>query len=150
MLKKLFEKYSGIRYILSSFAAFLVDNSLYYVFLHFVFGRLHSISAVASSTFAYIVARVLSAFMNFNCNYFFVFTRDNSYKNALFKYFCLAVPQALVSMLLLDIVIANADFGNDLIKVTVKILIEAILFVISYLIQNKWVFVKKKQSRKEF
>lgn len=149
MLKKLFFKYSALRYILSSFASFLVDNALFYVFLHWIFGRIYSISAVVTSTLSFVFARIISSFMNFNCNYFFVFTRDASYKNALIKYYCLAIPQASVSLLLLDIVIVNANFLNDIIKVAVKILIETVLFVLSYLIQNKWVFVKKKDKEKK-
>lgn len=38
MLKKLFDKYSGLRYVLSSASAFVVDTALYYVFNHFLFG----------------------------------------------------------------------------------------------------------------
>ena len=145
MLKKLFIKYSALRYVLSSFASFLADNLFFYVFLHFIFGKMNTIGSVLASTLSFVFARLLSAFMNFNCNYYFVFARDNTYSNALFRYFCLALPQAAVSLLLLDVVIANADFPNDILKVAVKICIEAILFVISYLIQNKWVYAKKKK-----
>ena len=147
MFKSIINRFKELRYILSSLCAFVIDNTLYYVFVHLVFGRISTIGEVLASTLAYIIARLLSSFANFNINFFFVFTRDNTYKSAMGKYYLLAFPQAAVSLLLLDVVIANAHFGSDTLKLIVKIIIEAILFVISYIIQNKWVFVKKRPDK---
>ena len=147
MFRSIINTFKELRYILSSLCAFVIDNTLYYVFVHLVFGRSSTMGAVLASTLAYIIARLLSSFANFNINYFFVFTRDNSYKSAMGKYYLLAFPQAAVSLVLLDVIIANADFGSDTLKLIVKIFIEAVLFVISYIIQNKWVFVKKRQDK---
>ena len=142
MLKKLFEKHSSLRYILSSAASWAVDNGLYYVLLHFCFaGR--GTQQVAASTAAQVIARVFSSFFNFNCNNFLVFRNQGSYGKALFKYYCLCIPQAAVSVLLLEVVIAGMSIPNDLVLTAVKIGIEAVLFMISYFIQNKWVFRKK-------
>ena len=146
MIKRLFEKYSSLRYVLSSGAAWVVDNGLYFVLLRFVFSPMAGLGAVAASTCAQIIARVVSSFFNFNCNNFFVFKSEEKYSKALYKYYCLCIPQACVSVLLLDVAIKNLTISNDLVQTGIKILIEVVLFAISYVIQNKWVFKKKNNE----
>lgn len=147
MLKKLFEKYSELRYVLSSAAAFVVDTALYYVFNHFLFGMLFNMGDVQSSSAALVAARALSSFFNFNVNNFIVFRHGSvGYGRALAKYYCLCLPQLIASELLLHGV--NALFGieDDLLQTVAKVAVDAVLFVISYFIQNKWVFSKKNKT----
>lgn len=148
MLKKFFEKYSALRYVLSSASSFVVDTVLYYLFLHFLFGGLMGMGAVKASTFALVTARILSSFYNFNINNFVVFRhgKDN-YAGALIKYYCVCVPQLLASELLLSGAIALFGIENDVIQTVVKVVVDGILFVLSYFIQNKWVFSKKKDEK---
>jgi len=140
MLKRLFDKYSSLRYVLSSAAAWAVDNGLYYLMLHFGLFGMGTMGAVQASTEAQLIARVVSSFFNFNCNKFFVFKEKGNYGPSLLKYYMLCIPQAAISVVLLDVVIANMTTHNDLLQTGLKIVIEGILFVISYFIQNKWVF----------
>ncbi len=145
MLKKLFTNHSSLRYAVSSAAAWIVDNGLYYILLHFVFSAF-SMTEVMMSTVSQIIARVVSSFFNFNCNNFFVFHGDVKYGKAFLRYYCLCIPQAAISVVLLDIVIKNMTLHSDLLQTALKIIIEGILFVISYVIQNKWVFGKKRNK----
>lgn len=147
MLKKLFEKYSELRYVLSSAAAFVVDTALYYVFNHFLFGMLFNMGDVQSSSAALVAARALSSFFNFNVNNFIVFRHGSEgYGRALAKYYCLCLPQLIASELLLHG--TNVVFGieDDLLQTVAKVVVDAVLFVISYFIQNKWVFSKKNKT----
>jgi len=148
MLKKLFEKYSALRYVLSSASSFVVDTVLYYLFLHFLFGGLLGMGAVSASTFALVAARILSSFYNFNINNFVVFKhgRDN-YAGALIKYYCVCVPQLMASELLLSGAIALFGIENDLVQTVVKVIVDGVLFVLSHFIQSKWVFSKTKEEK---
>ena len=148
MLKRLFEKYSGLRYVLSSASSFVVDTILYYVFNHFLFGGLFAMSDVKASAVSLVAARVLSSFYNFNVNNFLVFRHGREdYGKSLLKYYCVCVPQLLASELLLNGVIALFGIKNDMVKTAVKVLVDGILFVLSYFIQNKWVFSKETDKK---
>lgn len=144
MREKLRALPTALRYVFSSVASWVVDNALYYLLLHFVFGPMASLGAVLASTLAQVPARIASSFFNYNVNYFFVFDRQEDYRRALVKYYCLCIPQAAVSVLLLDVAIKSISLSDDLLQTGLKILIETVLFAISYLIQNKWVFGKKQ------
>lgn len=142
MLKSLWERFSALRYVFASVAAWVVDNSLYFLFLRFDLFCISALGAVAASTVAQIAARVLSSFFNFNCNHFLVFRSTENYGKALGKYYCLCIPQAAVSVLLLDIGIANLSIPSTVLQTALKIAIETVLFAVSYVIQNRWVFRK--------
>jgi len=135
-------KHQSVRYAISSVLAWVVDNVLYYVML-IPFGAIAALGAVAASSAAQVLARVLSSFFNFNMNNFFVFKSCGDYKQALIKYYCLCIPQAAVSVLLLDVMINGLVLESNLLKLGIKIVIEAVLFVLSYFIQHKWVFIHK-------
>lgn len=147
MLKKLFEKYSGLRYVLSSASAFVVDTALYYVFNHFLFGIVLNMGDAQASSAALCMARALSSFFNFNVNNFIVFRHGKEdYGHALAKYYCLCLPQLLASELLLHGANALLGIEDDLLQTVVKVIVDGVLFVISYFIQNKWVFSKKRNK----
>ena len=147
MITKLWNKFSSLRYVLSSSAAFVVDNALYYLLLHFAFPGLSATNTVAASTISQIIARAFSSFFNFNCNYYLVFKSKEKYSGAALRYYCLCIPQALISVLLLDVLIVEMNIESDLVRTVCKIAIEAVIFAVSYLIQNKWVFNKTENKR---
>lgn len=141
MLKRLFDKYSELRYVLSSASSFVVDTLLFYVFNHFLF---RSLGEVEASTLSLMIARALSSFYNFNMNNYVVFRHGSeNYGSALLKYYCVCIPQLLASGLLLSGAIALFGIENDVVETVVKVIVDGVLFVLSYFIQNKWVFSKK-------
>lgn len=148
MLKRLFNKHSELRYVLSSASSFVVDTVLFYLFDHFLFGSLLNMGEVEASTLSLTAARALSSFYNFNMNNFFVFRhgREN-YAGALIKYYCVCVPQLLASGLLLSGAIALFGIDSDTVETAVKVMVDGILFVVSYFVQNKWVFSKKADKK---
>ncbi len=147
MLKKLFEKYSGLRYVLSSAAAFVVDTALYYVFNHFLFGMVLNMGNTPASDAALISARAISSFFNFNVNNFIVFRHGKEgYGSALAKYYCLCLPQLLASELLLHGATVLFGVEDDFAQTVAKVVVDGVLFVISYFIQHKWVFSASKNK----
>jgi len=141
-IKLFFNKYPSLRYVISSVSSWVVDNGIYYVLL-FPLSTLSGINNVGASTIAQTAARILSSFFNFNMNNYFVFHSKEKYGKALFKYYCLCIPQALISVLIMDICIGGLNLQNNTVKLGLKMIVEAVLFVISYFIQHKWVFRKQ-------
>ena len=123
------------RYVISSALSFGVDNLIYYLLFSLV-----------GSVPAQIIARVISSFFNFNLNRSFVFKSNDGYLKSLAKYYCLCVPQLAVSTVLVKIVTDRLSVTAPLLATGIKIAIDAVLFCISFLIQNKWVFKKKADS----
>ena len=134
-LKKLVHG-SGVKYIISSVAAFVVDNGLYNI-LFAALGAKRSLTAQ-------IIARIISSLCQCNLNYFWVFGKNGDYLRSLIKYYCLCIPQTFVSSVLLTTFVSRLEISNALYATGIKIVIEAILFVISYFIQKYWVFKKNK------
>lgn len=134
-------------YLLSSVGSALVDEGAYYLFLKvFRFGALSIlISAVA--------ARAVSSLFNFTVNKNRVFHSKGSFGRKLIRYYCLALPQMLASVVGVYLVtglftlcgVTVSDFGSTLIKA----LIDTVLFFISFRIQQNWVFADKKEVKKE-
>ena len=131
---------SGFRYIVSAVCSWLVDNGLYLLLMTLLGGRL---AAAAASTVSQISARVLSSLFNFTMNDRYVFRNGENHWKAFLKYYCLCIPQTLISVVCLTALVAGLKIGHPVLATLVKIVIELILFVISYYIQKKWVFSDK-------
>ena len=87
---------------------------------------------------AVISARIPSAFVNFCLNRKFVFHGDEKFLRSLFRYAVLAVIILLLNFCLLD-------FFNLSMKMPLffsKVLVEALLFVMSLFVQGKYVYRK--------
>ena len=120
---------------LSSFASSIIDLLLFY-FLNKLFGGIFGSLSVLIST---VIARAVSSFTNFTINRKTVFTYDGSAKKSMLRYYALAIPQMLVSagvVTLLSFIFS----ANPEIKTVIKLIVDIILFFISYRIQQTWVF----------
>lgn len=121
-----------IKFSCSSLLSFIVDYLLYTVF-NLITGSL---------TFSNISARVLSSCFNFGMNKKFVFkNKDNLGKTAA-KYFLLAACILAANTALLYLC-TEYLIGNRYIA---KILIEILLFFISWAVQKSFVFRKKERN----
>ena len=132
---------SGFRYVVSAVCSWLVDNGLYLLLMTLLGGRL---AAAAASTVSQVSARALSSLFNFTMNDRYVFQNGENHWKAFLKYYCLCIPQTLISVVSLTALVAGLKIGHPVLATLVKIVIELILFVISYYIQKKWVFSDKK------
>lgn len=131
-----------IKYALCSAGSWLVDNALFYLG-KLLFGARLGLLADAVCAAA---ARIFSSFINFNLNNRLVFENRTHYGKALLRYYCLAVPQLLCSAGLLTLVDRLLGVTAPHLSTLVKIMVDTVLFVISYLIQKKWVFAKKNEE----
>ena len=131
---------SGFRYVVSSGLSFLVDNGLYRVLFALLLGKL---GAAMASPSAQALARLVSSLFNFTLNDRWVFQNKSEHMKALGKYYCLCIPQTLISMVCLTALVSALRIVSPGLATFVKILVETALFFISYFIQKKWVFRKK-------
>ena len=86
-------------------------------------------------------ARAISSFVNYNVNRKAVFKSRESVKNSIAKYYILCAAQMLVSYGLVFLVSDILNLG-DLFTTLSKMVIDTILFFISFRIQKVWVFKK--------
>lgn len=92
---------------------------------------------ILSILFASIIARIISSYCNFRINQNFVFKHGKSTAKALVKYVVLAMLIILCSSLGTSILVD----GNLLTAPIAKPVVDTLLFVVSYTVQKRWVFV---------
>lgn len=121
-----------MRYLFSSVFSFLIDISLFSLIIYFI-GE----SNFQTITLASYIARSVSSLFNYLVNNYIVF--KNSSSNSFIKYYGLVVVQTFISSLLVSL-LHNAlmDFSPT----SLKIVIDLLLFLMSFYVQKKWVFHK--------
>lgn len=131
-----------LSFFISSIASMLIDISLFYILCRIFLKSFGNFTVI----FATIISRAVSSFVNFSVNRKKVFDCDN-FKNPILKYYALAIPQMLVSAMLVTLlkVIFSA---NPFLSTVLKLIVDTVLFFISYRIQSCWVFSKKKEKIK--
>lgn len=120
-------------FILSSLSSFGLD-----IFLFYLFGLwTASISQIWDVTIATVLARIISATYNYLMNYYFVFSSDQKKGKSFTRYALLALVQLTLSATLITILAYLFPTCN---QVFLKVVIDSILFLISYQIQRQFVF----------
>ena len=121
-----------IIYLFSSISSFVIDIGLFIVFCSLLKGKT-SFYIVAAT----VLARVLSAAWNYTLNYKIVFcSKKNAGRSAL-KYIQLAIAQMVISAALVSV---GAAIFPVLPETAVKIVVDTILFLAGYYIQNRYIF----------
>lgn len=126
------------RFLLSSLSSFLVDIILFTIVLSFTSG----FSLVYKTLIATYAARIGSCTFNYKVNRNLVFKKGE--RNSLFKYIVICIIQATFSYL------GVYGFSNltHFSPIGVKIVIDALLFLVSFQVQREWVFRSKKCTEK--
>lgn len=119
-----------LKYLLSSLASFAVDVGAYALFIHFL-SRIN----LRSIMFASLLARLLSALFNYYVNRKLVFSQSS--RNSFLQYAGLVVVQILLSAFLVYAAHLLFHAGDT---VLVKVLVDSLLFFLSYFVQKKYIF----------
>jgi len=122
-------------FICSSLASFIIDIGMFQLFMMF-FKRIGMSGAYIVG--ATISARVVSSLFNYFVNKTVVF-KNMTGKRSVLKYYILCVCQMLVSAGSVN-GIYHAFHAPE---VLIKVVVDSLLFCISYQIQQRWVFSKK-------
>ena len=118
-----------IKFSLSSLLSFIIDFILYSVFLYMLKSNKYAVQL------SNVFARIISASINYSVNKKIVFNYDENGKNTLLYYALLAVAILLLNTCILTMLVY---FGIP--KLISKIITEIILFILSYTVQNKYIF----------
>lgn len=122
-----------IRYFLSSFFSFLIDLSLFTVILSFLKDTNFQTITIASYS-----ARFISSLFNYFINRVFVFKNDTSNTvYSLIKYYGLVVIQIFLSSFMVSFI---HPYFLSTSPTLLKVMIDLLLFLLSFYIQKKWVF----------
>ena len=129
------------RYTLSSVASFVIDSGMVY--------QLTRLLPLADPMLGYVStvgARAVSSVINFFMNKKLVFESKVSTGKAMLRYYALALPQLLIQTLvnqglytLLGITESQAGL-----RTLIHILVMCVLFLISFTVQQRWVFAPQK------
>lgn len=135
-------------YSISSVLSAIVDAGLFTLLTRLLAGTL------TGSLLTYVptaIARVISSILNFFMNKKMVFGSKMSTGKAMARYFMLAVPQAIVQMLLTDglIYVLRITPEQTFLRFLIYGFVMCFLFVFSFLIQQRWVFADKKETNPE-
>ncbi|EOT49294.1 MULTISPECIES: bifunctional glycosyltransferase family 2/GtrA family protein [Enterococcus] len=123
-----------LRYFFSSVFSFLVDVGVYALLVFFT-PNLSYLSILNAS----VIARVISAIVNYLLNRSFVFKQEGSH--SALKYFGLVGVQIILSATIVFILYTILPIGKS---VTLKLIVDSALFFFSYHVQKKYIFVDKE------
>ena len=133
------------RYTVSSVVAAVVDTAGYSLLTALLRGAFTGFALTAA---AGIGARVVSSLINFFMNKKLVFKTNVSTGNAMLKYYALALPQMAAQVLLTQGVYALLNIPDEAtgLRTAIYAVVMTVLFILSYMIQQRWVFAPQKQN----
>ena len=137
------------KYTISSLLSAVVDNGLFAVLSHLLQTILTGFALTAVPAAA---ARLVSSLLNFFMNKRLVFENKGSTGKALLRYYALAIPLALLQIILTHGVYLVFSIGESQIflRSLIYAIVMVVLFIGSYVIQQRWVFSNKKSETKSF
>ena len=121
-----------LKYLFSSLSAFVVDIAAYVVFLELLRG----IAPAFYIVLATYCAKVLSCTYTFFLNKKFVFESKKNGASPAIKFVLLCVLQSTCSGFLTNGVVMLTSWN----EVLCKIIVDVLLFFVSFQVQNRWVF----------
>ena len=126
------------KFLISSISSWLVDISVFRILFKILPKLISDYSPVIwISTF---VARVISGIFNFFINKNLVFEDKSNNGNVRARYFLLWIIQLILSAFLVDNIFKKIDLDTSVIK----ILVDTLIFILSFKIQDKYIFNRRK------
>ncbi|MDD3186925.1 MAG: bifunctional glycosyltransferase family 2/GtrA family protein [Bacilli bacterium] len=124
-----------LRFTFSGITSFIIDILIFSILANIFFINIDAVSSIIMAT---IFARIISSLINFFLNKTVVFNSKQSKRKLIIKYYILCIIQMLSSALLVSILFTLTPLS----KVVCKIIIDSILFLVSYRIQSHYIFKK--------
>lgn len=121
-----------VKFLCSSFSAVICDYTLF-ILLGFAFDFLPHATSLLIAT---VIARLVSSLINFTINRKVVFKNNSKFKKRITRYYILVSITILLSYTGIYILTTNFNFS----EVFAKIIMDLILFLLSFKLQTKWVF----------
>ena len=143
-----------LSFLFSSLFSMFVELVLFYLALKFVFtGEHDEFTGKYDELLATFIARGVSSVINFSLNRSKVFHGEGSMAKSLIKYVMLVIPLAITSAMSVKGLSMLVQSDGDMIRTLLKLVVDTILFFVSFRIQQNWVFAtdasKKKKKKVE-
>lgn len=129
-----------IKYVFSSLSSSIIDIVLFWLLCNMLKTRVGLYIAMAT-----VLARIISATYNYLMNYKIVFHSQEKYSSSALKYIVLAITQMTLSAVLVTTGTLLIPLFSEVIW---KVLIDTVLFFISYHLQQNFVFHKFRKEKK--
>ncbi len=132
------------RYAISSVVSAVVDEGVF-MLLSFLL----PLGGMALTAVATTSARLVSSLLNFFMNHRLVFNSHAPIGKAMLRYYLLAIPQFLAQLLLTQGAITLFGITDDqtLLRGLIYGIVMCVLFIASFVIQQRWVFSGKKKDK---
>ncbi|MBD5470231.1 MAG: glycosyltransferase [Lachnospiraceae bacterium] len=124
-----------LKYLLSSISAFVVDIIMYSIFLA-LFKELYPQTYVIISTY---LAKIISCTYTYMVNKKIVFENHSRKMSIAIKFAILCIIQSTLSGFLTNGIVMWLGWN----EVLSKIIVDTVLFFVSFKVQDRWVFAKK-------
>ena len=133
------------RYTISSLLSAVVDVGCFTLFSNLLQSMLSGFALTAVPT---VCARVISSLFNFFVNKKVVFRTNVHTGKAMLRYYMLAVPQMIAQVVLTHGVfyLFHLEAAAAGIRSLAYTLVMVVLFIVSYMIQQRWVFAPKNSD----
>ena len=134
------------RYTISSVVCFVVDAGLMGLLTVVLKGLLTLIPAL--DFLPTLIARAVSSLLNFFMNKKLVFRAKTDTRKSMLRYYLLAIPQLIAQSLLEMAAFGLFGIGPDRagLRTLIHIIVMTVLFIISFTIQQRWVFAPDKEK----
>lgn len=123
------------RFLISALSSTFLDLLLFSILCTFLKNKMN-IAYIAVST---VGARILSSIYNYIINHSLVFKSSEKYNSTIPKYFTLAICQMTASALFVTL---SCMVLKGISETLIKVIVDTILFFISYRIQQNMIFTK--------
>ena len=125
---------SGAKYVMSSVVSLAADYLIYFFIL--------SAFGIQWEAAYHLIATFSSSILNFIINKFWVFEKKGQFFKEFVGYYCICIPRTLISTFFASVIIRYLHTVNPGLAVLVRIVVDGILFFVSYFLQKKLVFKK--------
>ncbi len=134
------------KYTLSSVVCALLDEVLFLVLSGLLASSFRGLLLTTVST---VGARMVSSLLNFYVNHRLVFHSKAPLGKALSRYYMVAVPQLTTQLLLTQLLVTllGISDGQTALRGLVYGFVMCLLFVVSFMIQQRWVFSNKNAQK---
>lgn len=128
-----------LKYLFSSCAASLIDILLFYLLCRV---GVFNFATAYEAVFATVCARIVSSLVNYLLNSRVVFGERPSARTCV-KYYILAAAVAVCSATCVSIAKNMLSLKSSLLVTLIKVLVDTVLFFVTFRFQHKWVFNTK-------
>ncbi len=134
------------KYTLSSLVSAVIDEGLFTLLTWLLGGAL---SGLLLTTVPTVCARMVSSLCNFFMNKRLVFHSQVSTGKAIVRYYTLAIPQLIAQLALTHgaCILLNVGDNDTAARAVIYFVVMCVLFVASFMIQQRWVFASKKAEK---